>query len=141
MRSRELKRIPQFQEMDKGGGYEGQRADLWSCGCILYTMLSGSMAFSGENFAQLVMFICTVEPYYPASIFSDDAVDLMCCLLRKSPMDRATTADVRRHPWFTSGGDYKARGAGGRRRRRWFHATTTLASPGYRGVTPHTTCR
>lgn len=84
--------------------YEGNLADIWSCGIVLFVLLAGNTPWD--------------EPTLESEEFTDylnnrflddevwmriphDAVSLLKGMLRVDPFQRFTLEDVRRHPWFT----------------------------------------
>lgn len=80
-------------------GYSGERVDAWSCGVILYVLVSGNLPFDSADIGKLFRLILRADPKYP-TYFSDDLKDLIQKLLTADPTQRYTLADVRRHPWF-----------------------------------------
>lgn len=76
--------------------------DLWSCGIVIYVMLSGDLPF-GSN----IDAICSGQPpdfSKPlwASV-SDEAKDLILKLVHPHPEERWTAKLALNHEWFTSG--------------------------------------
>jgi serine/threonine protein kinase len=43
-----------------GPEYEGQQVDIWSCGVLLYAMLSGSLPFTARTIPSLIKKICGI---------------------------------------------------------------------------------
>lgn len=86
-------------EMVTATPYRGPPVDLWSCGVILYAMLTGSLPFQGDEMPQLFQKISrgqyTIPPYV-----TRDASDLIQRLLSKNARDRISAKDCLMHPWL-----------------------------------------
>jgi len=63
-------------EIISGSYYDGKEADIWSCGVILYAMLSGYLPFDDENTCKLFSNIQKGKFYMPNHI-SLEARDLI----------------------------------------------------------------
>ncbi|KAI7753671.1 hypothetical protein M8C21_015813 [Ambrosia artemisiifolia] len=83
-------------------GYDGSKADTWSCGVILYALLAGCLPFREDNSMHLYKKIFKAEYEFPPW-FSGDARRLISKLLVVDPSQRITIPAIRRSPWFTRG--------------------------------------
>lgn len=86
------------------GKYEGKKADIWSCGIILFVMLSGCHPFDGETVNDLFKRIENLEFKYP-SYFSSGARALLDKIIVIDPEYRATIEDIQEDDWFREGLD------------------------------------
>eukprot|EP00756_Hemistasia_phaeocysticola_P023438 Hpha_TRINITY_DN15892_c0_g5::TRINITY_DN15892_c0_g5_i1::g.187286::m.187286 len=83
-------------------GYDGKKADLWSSGVILYTMMAGYLPFDDENMNVLCDNIKAGE-YRMSRKFSDQARDITERLLTVNPYKRIDMAGICAHAFFTPG--------------------------------------
>jgi 5'-AMP-activated protein kinase, catalytic alpha subunit len=83
-------------------GYDGARADLWSCGVVLYVLLCGFLPFQHDNCAKMYQRIFKAEYQVPPWV-SGDARRLIARLLVVDPAKRASIPEVMCTPWFRKG--------------------------------------
>lgn len=83
-------------------GYDGAKADIWSCGVILFALLAGSLPFRGENVMKMYRKVFKAEYEFPPW-FSGDAKRLISKLLVVDPQKRISIADILNNPWFQKG--------------------------------------
>ena len=80
-------------------GYQGNLADVWSCGVILFVMIAGQLPFEDQSlnglFAKIESGRFTFPPY-----FSAEAKDLISKMLVVDPAKRITVDGVMKHPWM-----------------------------------------
>ncbi|KAG5178509.1 kinase-like domain-containing protein [Tribonema minus] len=89
-------------EVFGGGGarsYDARRADVWSAGIVLFTMLAGQLPFEGNSAEQALDLISTQEVVCPAH-FSAEARDLVARMLTKEATTRISLEGVALHPWL-----------------------------------------
>ncbi|OAQ30992.1 Pkinase-domain-containing protein, partial [Linnemannia elongata AG-77] len=87
-------------EVVTGMKYDGSSSDIWSCGIILYALLTGHLPFDDENIRQLLSKVKAGKFYMPTDI-SASARDLISRMLTVNPRRRITMQGVMMHPWFT----------------------------------------
>lgn len=85
-------------------GYDGRKNDAWSCGIILYVMLTGKQPFYGEDEELLLEMVKDGTVEYPDTL-SPGSKDLISKLLERNPKKRYSLSKVKRHPWFAIGYD------------------------------------
>ncbi|CAK9186828.1 unnamed protein product [Ilex paraguariensis] len=83
-------------------GYDGSKADLWSCGVILYVLLAGFLPFQDENLMNMYMKVFKAQYEFPPW-FSSEAKRLISKILVADPEKRITIPAIMRVPWFLKG--------------------------------------
>lgn len=86
-------------EIITGKPYTGAEVDTWSCGVILFAMITGFLPFDDDNHAVLVKRICNADFKIPKGM-SKEAADLIRKMLKVHPLDRIKLNDIKRHVWF-----------------------------------------
>ena len=85
-------------EMLKGENYNS-KADIWSAGVVLYTMLYGFLPFQDQNVQRLLQKIVQFEPKFPHTC-SEQAIDLLKKMLCKDPNKRISLEQISNHPFL-----------------------------------------
>lgn len=80
-------------------GYDGSKADLWSCGVILYVLLAGFLPFQDDNIMVMYRKIYRGDFKCPPW-FSPEARRLVTKLLDPNPSTRIPTSKVMDSSWF-----------------------------------------
>mmetsp|Transcript_48395 Transcript_48395/g.96852 ORF Transcript_48395/g.96852 Transcript_48395/m.96852 type:complete len:402 (-) Transcript_48395:16-1221(-) len=83
--------------------YNGIKADIWSCGVILYALLIGKLPFDEENDNIRRLFNkIRFEPARIPKTIPPDCRDLIRAILTINPDKRITIEKIKIHPWFKS---------------------------------------
>jgi 5'-AMP-activated protein kinase catalytic alpha subunit len=88
-------------ELINGKFYNGASIDIWSCGVILYTLLTGCLPFNEKQTNKLYQKIRECKYVLPENI-TDSAKDLIFRMLQKNPLDRITIPEIKQHKWFSN---------------------------------------
>ncbi|KAK6151608.1 hypothetical protein DH2020_014243 [Rehmannia glutinosa] len=80
-------------------GYDGAKADIWSCGVILYVLLAGYLPFQDDNIVNMYRKIYRGDFKCPPW-FSPESRKLITKMLDPNPSTRITIAKIMDSSWF-----------------------------------------
>uniref|UniRef100_A0A4W5QZL5 MAP/microtubule affinity-regulating kinase 3 n=1 Tax=Hucho hucho TaxID=62062 RepID=A0A4W5QZL5_9TELE len=89
-------------ELFQGKKYDGPEVDVWSLGVILYTLVSGSLPFDGQNLKELRERVLKGKyriPFY----MSTDCENLLKRFLVLNPSKRGTLEQIMKDRWINAG--------------------------------------
>ncbi|GAA6047066.1 hypothetical protein JCM3770_004179 [Rhodotorula araucariae] len=87
-------------EIVAGTTYHGASSDIWSCGVILYALLTGVLPFDHSDIRTLLQLVKRGEYHMPPDL-PTDAQDLLRRMLVVDPEKRIKMEEIRVHPWVT----------------------------------------
>ncbi|KAL9263212.1 CBL-interacting protein kinase 18-like protein [Drosera capensis] len=85
-------------------GYDGAKADIWSCGVVLFVLLAGYLPFQDTNLMEMYRKIGKAEYRFP-NWFPPDVRRLLSKILDPNPNTRISTAKIMENSWFKKGYD------------------------------------
>ncbi|XP_042181296.1 MAP/microtubule affinity-regulating kinase 3-like isoform X5 [Oncorhynchus tshawytscha] len=91
-------------ELFQGKKYDGPEVDVWSLGVILYTLVSGSLPFDGQNLKELRERVLRGKyriPFY----MSTDCENLLKRFLVLNPAKRGTLEQIMKDRWINAGSE------------------------------------
>lgn len=89
-------------EVIRGEKYDGRKADVWSCGVILYALLVGALPFDDDNLRQLLEKVKKGVFHIPHFV-SPDCQNLLRGMIEVNPELRLTLEQIHRHSWVVVG--------------------------------------
>ncbi|PKA50570.1 CBL-interacting protein kinase 18 [Apostasia shenzhenica] len=87
-------------------GYDGAKADIWSCGVILFVLMAGYLPFHDSNLMEMYRKIGKAEFKCPNQ-FPRGVRRLLSKILDPNPCTRITISKIMSNTWFRKGFDEK----------------------------------
>lgn len=83
-------------------GYDGTKADIWSCGVVLFVLLAGYLPFHDSNLMEMYRKIGKGAFKCP-SWFAPEVKRLLCRMLDPDHESRITISKIKESSWFRKG--------------------------------------
>lgn len=83
-------------------GYDGAKADVWSCGVVLFVLMAGFLPFQDSNLMEMYRKIGKGEVKFP-NWFPSDLRRLLSRILDPNPKTRISIAKITDNSWFCKG--------------------------------------
>ncbi|XP_052154685.1 CBL-interacting protein kinase 28 [Oryza glaberrima] len=80
-------------------GYSGSKADVWSCGVILFVLVANYLPFHDRNIIQMYRKIAKAEYRCPRH-FSAELKELLYGILDPDPSTRMSISRIKRSAWY-----------------------------------------
>ncbi|KAM3228506.1 hypothetical protein ACQJBY_059887 [Aegilops geniculata] len=80
-------------------GSDGFKADIWSCGVILFVLVAGYLPFHDTDLAEMCRLICKADYRCPPS-FSDELKDLLYKVLDPDVSTRISISKIKMSAWY-----------------------------------------
>ncbi|WJX58446.1 CBL-interacting serine/threonine-protein kinase 10 [Trifolium repens] len=89
-------------EVIKRKGYDGSKADIWSCGVVLFVLLAGYVPFNDSNLMDMYRKISNADFKCP-NWFPRNVRKLLCKMLDPNPDTRICIDNIKQCSWFKYG--------------------------------------
>uniref|UniRef100_A0A670IJV0 Serine/threonine-protein kinase PLK4 n=1 Tax=Podarcis muralis TaxID=64176 RepID=A0A670IJV0_PODMU len=89
----------------------GLESDVWSLGCMLFTLLAGRPPFDTDTVKNTLNKVVLADYEMPVFL-SEEAQDLIHQLLRKNPADRLSLSSVLDHPFMSKCNSARSKDSG-----------------------------
>ncbi|QPG73317.1 hypothetical protein FOA43_000627 [Brettanomyces nanus] len=86
-------------EIVAGKAYHGSPSDVWSCGVILFALLTGHLPFDDPSIRTLLMKVQAGRFHMPSAL-SSEAKGLIWSMLKVKPSDRISIDKISSHPFL-----------------------------------------
>ncbi|KAJ7961109.1 Non-specific serine/threonine protein kinase [Quillaja saponaria] len=83
-------------------GYDGSKADIWSCGVILFVLLAGYLPFRDSNLMEMYRKIGKGDFKFP-NWFTPEVRRLLSKILVPNPNTRISIAKIKESSWYKKG--------------------------------------
>ncbi|GAU36837.1 hypothetical protein TSUD_213610 [Trifolium subterraneum] len=89
-------------EVIKRKGYDGSKADIWSCGVVLFVLLAGYVPFNDTNLMDMYRKISNADFKFP-NWFPRNVRKLLSKMLDPNPDTRICIDNIKQCSWFKYG--------------------------------------
>ncbi|KAL8140540.1 hypothetical protein V2J09_006561 [Rumex salicifolius] len=89
-------------EVISNKGYDGAKADVWSCGVVLYVLLAGYLPFHDTNLTVMYRKI-SIGRFQCPNWFAPEVKKLLSKILDPRPQSRINLAKIMQNLWFSKG--------------------------------------
>nr|XP_046214062.1 serine/threonine-protein kinase BRSK2 isoform X4 [Oncorhynchus gorbuscha] len=89
-------------EVIRGEKYDGRKADVWSCGVILFALLVGALPFDDDNLRNLLEKV-KLGVFHMPHFIPPDCQNLLQGMIEVDATKRLTLEHIQKHNWYIGG--------------------------------------
>uniref|UniRef100_A0A4W5MFG8 BR serine/threonine kinase 2 n=1 Tax=Hucho hucho TaxID=62062 RepID=A0A4W5MFG8_9TELE len=89
-------------EVIRGEKYDGRKADVWSCGVILFALLVGALPFDDDNLRNLLEKV-KLGVFHMPHFIPPDCQNLLRGMIEVDATKRLTLEQIQKHNWYLAG--------------------------------------
>ncbi|XP_026992685.1 serine/threonine-protein kinase BRSK2 isoform X1 [Tachysurus fulvidraco] len=89
-------------EVIRGEKYDGRKADVWSCGVILFALLVGALPFDDDNLRNLLEKV-KLGVFHMPHFIPPDCQNLLRGMIEVNAAKRLTLEQIQKHTWYIGG--------------------------------------
>ncbi|XP_061577456.1 serine/threonine-protein kinase BRSK2 isoform X4 [Cololabis saira] len=86
-------------EVIRGEKYDGRKADVWSCGVILFALLVGALPFDDDNLRNLLEKV-KLGVFHMPHFIPPDCQNLLRGMIEVDATKRLTLEQIQKHTWY-----------------------------------------